>query len=192
MTWHAVRCENEASATHLETECFKKYEKVGKTFYNSQIAATVRWLSSATSSQMHDRLHALIDQTKDDGAPGSPDIVPESPPASPEIVGARPGETSNYEADDKPQHIRELEKRNHSNESAKGAAASTGNMELPAIPTGNMALPPIPTFREFLSQKGRDRAKSYSSSNAANQPSGIRRKSSGQVDKEETSKRMKS
>ncbi|XP_066322765.1 ATP-dependent DNA helicase Q-like 3 [Miscanthus floridulus] len=187
-----IPCENEASATHLETECFKKYEKVGKTFYNSQIAATVRWLSSATSSQMHDRLHALIDQTKDDGAPGSPDIVRESPPASPEIVGARPGETSNYEADDIPQHIRELEKRNHSNESAKGAAASTVNMELPAIPTGNMALPPIPTFREFLSQKGRDRAKSYSSSNAANQPSGIRRKSSGQVDKEETSKRMKS
>jgi bloom syndrome protein len=61
-------------------------------------------------------------------------------------------------------------------------------MELPAIPTGNMVLPAIPTFREFLSQKGRDRAKSYSNS----QPSGIRRKSSGQVDKEETSKRMKS
>ncbi|XP_066332649.1 ATP-dependent DNA helicase Q-like 3 [Miscanthus floridulus] len=173
-----IPCNDEASATHLETECFKKYEKVGKTFYNSQIAATVRWLSSATSSQMHDRLHALIDQTKDEGASGSPDIVPESPPAYPKIVGTRPGETSSYEADDKPQHICELEKRGHSDESAKCAAASTGNMELPAIPT----------FREFLSQKGRDRAKSYSNS----QPSGIRRKSSGQVDKEETSKRMKS
>jgi len=141
---------------------------------------------------MHDRLHALIDQTKDDGTSGSPDIVPESPPAYPKIVGTRPGETSSYEADDKPQHICELEKRGHSDESAKCAAASTGNMELPAIPTGNMALPPIPTFREFLSQKGRDRAKSYSSCNAANKPSGICRKSSGQVDKEETSKRMKS
>ena len=188
MTCHAIRCNDEASATHLETECFKKYEKVGKTFYNSQIAATVRWLSSATSSQMHDRLHALIDQTKDDGTSGSPDIVPESPPAYPKIVGTRPGETSSYEADDKPQHICELEKRGHSDESAKCAAASTGNMELPAIPTGNMVLPAIPTFREFLSQKGRDRAKRYSNS----QPSGIRRKSSGQVDKEETSKRMKS
>lgn len=188
MTWHAVRCDDEASATHLETECFKKYEKVGKTFYNSQIAATVRWLSSATSSQMHDRLGALTDRTKEGSASGSPDIVPESPPASPEIVGTRPGETSNYEADDKPQHVCELEKRGHSDESAKGAAASTVDIELSAIPTGNMVLPAIPTFREFLSQKGRDRAKSYSSS----QPSGVRRKSSGQVDKEEISKRMKS
>ncbi|KAG0535152.1 hypothetical protein BDA96_04G341800 [Sorghum bicolor] len=183
-----IPCDDEASATHLETECFKKYEKVGKTFYNSQIAATVRWLSSATSSQMHDRLHAVIDQTKDDGASGSPDIVPESPPASPKIVGTKPGETSNYEADVKPQHICKLGKRGHSDVSTEGAAASTGNMELPSIPTGNMVLPAIPTFREFLSQKGRDRAKSYSNS----QPSGIRRKSSGQVDKEETSKRMKS
>lgn len=176
MTWHAVRCGDEASATHLETECFKKYEKAGKTFYNSQIAATVRWLSSATPSQMCDCLDALIDRTKDDGASGCPDIVPESPPASPEIVvGARSGETSN----DKPQHICELKS---SDESAKGAAASTGNMVLPAIPT----------FKEFLSQKGRDRAKCYSNSNATNQPSGIRRKSSGHVDKEEASKRMKS
>lgn len=182
MTWHAVRCDIEASATHLETESFKKYEKVGKTFYNSQIAATVRWLSSATSSQMHDRLHALIGQTKDDGASGSPDVVPESPPASPEIVGTRRGETSNYEVDVKPQYIFELEKKQHSDESAKGPAASTGNMKLPAIPT----------FREFLCQKGRDRAKSYSNSNAGNQPPGIRRKSSGQVVKEEASKRMKS
>lgn len=171
-----IPCGDEASATHLETECFKKYEKAGKTFYNSQIAATVRWLSSVTLSQMRDRLDALIDRTKDDGASGCPDIVPESPPASPEIVvGARSGETSN----DKPQHICELKS---SDESAKGAASSTGNMVLPAIPT----------FREFLSQKGRDRAKCYSNSNATNQPSGIRRKFSGHLDKEEASKRMKS
>ncbi|XP_020408886.1 ATP-dependent DNA helicase Q-like isoform X2 [Zea mays] len=171
-----IPCGDEASATHLETECFKKYVKAGKTFYNSQIAATVRWLSSATLSQMRDRLDTLIDRTKDDGASGCPDIVPESPPASPEIVvGARSGETSN----DKPQHICELKS---SDESAKGAASSTGNMVLPAIPT----------FREFLSQKGRDRAKCYSNSNATNQPSGIRRKFSGHLDKEEASKRMKS
>jgi len=165
-------CDEAASATHLETECFKKYEKVGKTFYNSQIAATVRWLSSATSNQMHDRFHTLIDQATDHGVSRSPDIVPESPPAPTEVVGARPGETI----------VHELEKTKHSDESAKTIAASAGNMELPTIPS----------FREFLSQKGKDRAKSSSDSNAGSQPFGFRRKSTGLVEKQETSKKMKS
>ncbi|CAO2040464.1 unnamed protein product, partial [Urochloa humidicola] len=128
-------CDEEASATHLEIESFKKYEKVGKTFYNSQIAATVRWLTSATSSQMHDRLHALINQAKDHGASSSPDIVPESPQAAPEVIGTRPGEASYYKANDKPKNIQELEKRKHSDESGKTAAASAGDVELPAIPS---------------------------------------------------------
>ncbi|KAK8921144.1 ATP-dependent DNA helicase Q-like 3 [Platanthera zijinensis] len=37
-----------SSSTSLELDCFNKYKKVGKTFYNSQIAATVRWLSTAS------------------------------------------------------------------------------------------------------------------------------------------------
>ncbi|XP_025805608.1 ATP-dependent DNA helicase Q-like 3 isoform X2 [Panicum hallii] len=175
-------CDEAASATHLETECFKKYEKVGKTFYNSQIAATVRWLSSATSNQMHDRFHTLIDQATDHSVSSSPDIVPESPPAPTEVVSASPGETISYEANDKPQNIHDLEKTKHSNESAKTIVASAGNMELPTIPS----------FREFLSQKGKDRAKSSSHSNAGSQPSGFRRKSSGLVEKQESSKKMKS
>lgn len=174
-------CDETASATHLEKECFKKYEKVGKTFYNSQIAATVRWLSSATFNQMHDRFHFLIDQDTDHGASSSPDIVPESPPAATEVVGARPGETSNYKTNDKPQNIHDLEKMKHSDELAKTAAASAGNMELPAIPS----------FREFLSQKGKDRLKSSSNSSAGSQPSGIRRKSSDLVERQEASKKMK-
>ncbi|CAL5056103.1 unnamed protein product [Urochloa decumbens] len=181
-------CDEEASATHLEIECFKKYEKVGKTFYNSQIAATVRWLTSATSSQtsatssqMHDRLHALIDQAKDHGASSSPDIVPESPQAAPEVIGTRPGDASNYKANDEPQNIQELEKRKHSDESGKTAAASAGDVELPAIPS----------FREFLSQKGRDRTKT-SNSNAGSQTHGVRRKPSGLVEKQEASKKTKS
>lgn len=169
----SLPCDKEAYATHLETECFKKYEKVGKTFYNSQIAATVRWLSSATSNQMHDRLQPLINQVKDNRASSSPDIVPESPPASPEAVATRLGETSSYEGSDKRQHISESETRK-SGESAKTVAAAAGNMELP----------PIPSFREFLNQKGRDHTQSSPNS-------GVRRKYSYPVEKEET-KKMKS
>nr|CAB3451267.1 unnamed protein product [Digitaria exilis] len=176
-------CDEAASATHLETECFKKYEKVGKTFYNSQVAATVRWLSSATSNQMHDRFHTLIDQATDHGASSSPDVVPESPPATTEAISTRPGETSNYEANDRPQNIHELEEMKHSDESANTAAPSAGNMELP--------LPAIPSFREFSNQKGKDRASTSSNSNVGSQPSGIRRKSSGLVEKQ-ACKKMKS
>ncbi|CAN6233210.1 unnamed protein product [Urochloa humidicola] len=96
-------CDEEASATHLEIESFKKYEK------------------------MHDRLHALINQAKDHGASSSPDIVPESPQAAPEVIGTRPGEASYYKANDKPKNIQELEKRKHSDESGKTAAASAGD-----------------------------------------------------------------
>lgn len=132
---------------------------------------------------MHDRFHALIDQATDHGASSSPDIIPESPPATTEAIGTRPGETSNYEANDKPQNIHELEEMKHSDESAKAAAASAGNMEL--------RLPAIPSFREFLNQKGKDRARSSSNSNVGSQPSGIRRKSSGLVEKQ-ACKKMKS
>ncbi|XP_062220485.1 ATP-dependent DNA helicase Q-like 3 [Phragmites australis] len=175
-------CDAEASATHLETECFKKYEKVGKTFYNSQIAATVRWLSSATSNQMHDRLHGRIDQTTDHGAPSSPCVVPELPPVAPEVIGSWPGEVSNDQAKVKrqPERIDELEKRKHSDEPAK-TVASAGNMELPTIPS----------FREFLSQKGKDHTMS-SSTKAESQPSGIRRKSSVVIEKQEANKKRKS
>ncbi|RRT41516.1 hypothetical protein B296_00035415 [Ensete ventricosum] len=48
--------DSEASAAFLEMECFKKYEKVGKTFYISQVAATVRWLSNSSFEQIYDRL----------------------------------------------------------------------------------------------------------------------------------------
>ncbi|KAK6151923.1 hypothetical protein DH2020_014558 [Rehmannia glutinosa] len=44
------------SAETLENECHKKYEKSGKSFYLSQMASTVRWLSTATPDELTDRL----------------------------------------------------------------------------------------------------------------------------------------
>ncbi|KAL2229053.1 UNVERIFIED_CONTAM: ATP-dependent DNA helicase Q-like 3 [Sesamum indicum] len=43
-------------AETLETECYKKYEKSGKSFYLSQIASTVRWLSTATPDELTNRV----------------------------------------------------------------------------------------------------------------------------------------
>ena len=110
-----LRFAEEASATHLETECFKKYQKVGKTFYNSQIAATVRWLSSSTSDQIHGRLEALTNQTTEAGAATS----------SPCIISDALGKA------EKPAEAtvsQELAKTELSDEFAK-TMASTENME---------------------------------------------------------------
>lgn len=179
-----LRFAEEASATHLETECFKKYQKVGKTFYNSQIAATVRWLSSSSSDQIHDRLEALSNQITDHGAAAASStcIIPDA--------------TVSHEC----------AKTEPSDEFAK-TTASTENMEPSRIPPsgesigeegtrdqaiGTMNLPKIPSFREFMSQKGRDRA--TSSSRAESQPHGIHRKASPVISKEGTTgtaKKMK-
>ncbi|XP_057768312.1 ATP-dependent DNA helicase Q-like 3 [Salvia miltiorrhiza] len=44
------------SAETLEIECYQKYEKSGKSFYLSQMASTVRWLSAATPDELTKRI----------------------------------------------------------------------------------------------------------------------------------------
>ncbi|XP_038702652.1 ATP-dependent DNA helicase Q-like 3 [Tripterygium wilfordii] len=46
----------ETSSSFLENECYKKYGKSGKSFYYSQVASTVRWLSTANSDELKNRL----------------------------------------------------------------------------------------------------------------------------------------
>ena len=126
---HTFRFAEEASAAHLETECFKKYQKVGKTFYNSQIAATVRWLSSSSSDQIHDRLHTLTDQISDQGA------TPSSSCIAPDGVGKKSGEASDNS---------EFGKTEPSNEPVK-----------PAVLTGNMERSRMSSSGEFISKERR-------------------------------------
>nr|KJB43245.1 hypothetical protein B456_007G190100 [Gossypium raimondii] len=45
-----LKVDFEASSTILENECFKKYGKSGKSFYYSQVASKVRWLSTTSSA----------------------------------------------------------------------------------------------------------------------------------------------
>ncbi|KAF3792341.1 ATP-dependent DNA helicase Q-like 3 [Nymphaea thermarum] len=50
--------ELQSAAVFLEKECYEKYQKAGKSFYNSQVASTVRWLSSTTSAEIKARLRS--------------------------------------------------------------------------------------------------------------------------------------
>jgi bloom syndrome protein len=45
-----------AVAEALEVDCFRKYGKTGRSFYNSQIASTLRWLSSCSLSDIAARV----------------------------------------------------------------------------------------------------------------------------------------
>ncbi|KAK3040347.1 hypothetical protein RJ639_026752 [Escallonia herrerae] len=73
-----LRLDFETSACFLENECYKRYGKAGKSFYISQVASTLRWLSTANSLEIANRLCNPSNST-------SLNISPEekSSPASP-------------------------------------------------------------------------------------------------------------
>lgn len=48
--------DHEASVVMLENECYKKYGKSGKSFYLSQLASNVRWISTANSEELLSKL----------------------------------------------------------------------------------------------------------------------------------------
>ncbi|CAL9105808.1 unnamed protein product [Musa acuminata var. zebrina] len=131
----------EASAAFLEMECFKKYEKVGKTFYISQVAATVRWLSNSSFEQIYDRLSDESTQT-----------------------------SSSYGQDDLPSGTDSLqdgittEAVHKENQLNSNALVENFNCSLEMKnPNEKIDLPPIASFSEFVNGKGR--AQSSGSSN---------------------------
>ncbi|XP_054821548.1 ATP-dependent DNA helicase Q-like 3 [Prosopis cineraria] len=96
---HNLKIEVETSASLLEDECYKKYGKVGKSFYYSQVASTVRWLSTTNSTDLVSRLRGvdasssmivsseeehpvktppLSDPSVKEGTDNEPDAIPES------------------------------------------------------------------------------------------------------------------
>ncbi|XP_009391728.2 ATP-dependent DNA helicase Q-like 3 [Musa acuminata AAA Group] len=133
----------EASAAFLEMECFKKYEKVGKTFYISQVAATVRWLSNSSFEQIYDRLSDESTQTS--SSYGQDDL-----PSGTDSALLQDGITTEA-----------VHKENQLN---SNALVENFNCSLEMKnPSEKIDLPPIPSFSEFVNGKGR--AQSSGSSN---------------------------
>ncbi|XP_022848227.1 ATP-dependent DNA helicase Q-like 3 isoform X2 [Olea europaea var. sylvestris] len=63
------------SASKLENDCYKKYGKAGKGFYLSQMASTVRWLSTASPDDLTSRLGTGACTTLEDKSP-RPNTLP--------------------------------------------------------------------------------------------------------------------
>lgn len=116
-----LKIDPEASSAFLEDECFKKYGKSGKSFYFSQIASTVRWLSTTSSTDLTDRLGTT--STEEQNV-----VSKEEPSATPVNISIQPSSGTEYE-----EH------------GSTNPVATVNVSPLPGI-----RLPSIPSFSEFV------------------------------------------
>ncbi|XP_042378743.1 ATP-dependent DNA helicase Q-like 3 isoform X2 [Zingiber officinale] len=138
----------EACADFLEMECFKKYGKVGKTFYNSQVAATIRWLSHSSMEQIQDKFRDISAQTCSSSGRDKFSLDGDSHL----IQEATTGKATDDQAQDNafvdfPELVE-----------MKGPRK---RIDLPPIPEmkgpgERIDLPPIPSFSEFVRKKGKE------------------------------------
>ncbi|RRT40777.1 hypothetical protein B296_00039147 [Ensete ventricosum] len=124
--------DSEASAAFLDMECFKNYKKVGKTFYISQVAATVRWLSNSSFEQIYDRLSDK--STQNSSSYGQDDL-----PTRTDSAMLQDGITTEA-----------MHKENQLNSNALEENFSC-SLEM-KNPSEKIDLPAIPSFSDFVSR----------------------------------------
>ncbi|XP_024966965.1 ATP-dependent DNA helicase Q-like 3 [Cynara cardunculus var. scolymus] len=126
---HNLPIDPETSSMFFENECYKKYGKTGKSFYLSQVASTVRWLSTATAADLTSRLAATHQSPASKNATEVEPSSSISPPVSDQATKMR------KEKDD--------------------GNFKSGDPSSPSLSTCNdIKLPPIPSFSEFINKKG--------------------------------------
>lgn len=116
------RVDIESGVTILEKECYKKAEKGGKSFYLSQMAGTVRWLSTVSLIDLTNRLQSDTPKMKQ-----KEDIILDSSCSSTNSA-------------------RVMEEVIH--EKAKVASPSTAQAS--DIVVQKLVLPPVPSFADFV------------------------------------------
>ncbi|CAK9155200.1 unnamed protein product [Ilex paraguariensis] len=123
-----VQIDFEASATILENECHKKYGKVGKSFYLSQVASTVRWIPTANMVELTNRLGIATS------------------PASEHISSKTNSSLMS------PTMLDQVSTEVSSEEVHGSARSETPSSALQSI-SQDIKLPPVPSFSEFVSSK---------------------------------------
>ncbi|KAG6511851.1 hypothetical protein ZIOFF_029929 [Zingiber officinale] len=142
------RLDFEACADFLEMECFKKYGKVGKTFYNSQVAATIRWLSHSSMEQIQDKFRDISAQTCSSSGRDKFSLDGDSHLIQEATTGKA---TDDQVQDNAFVDFPELVEMEGPGE----------RIDLPPIPEmkgpgERIDLPPIPSFSEFVRKKGKE------------------------------------
>lgn len=123
------------SASKLENDCYKKYGKAGKGFYLSQMASTVRWLSTASPDDLTSRLGTGACSTLEDKSPRTNYTLPSPSEINPALTQV---------ADEKI-------------DGSNGSDAPLKALESISQETG---LPPIPSFSEFINRRNAEEKKS--------------------------------
>ncbi|KAI6679753.1 hypothetical protein NL676_033634 [Syzygium grande] len=128
--------EFEESASSLENECYKNYGKSRKSFYLSQVANTIRWLSTTNSTDLTNRLRI------------SDDTPSENMPPKQEPSGSASSSLN----------LVIMEAVNEEVPSVISSKNRSG-VSLLQSSTAAASLPTIPSFSEFMkSRKAKDRA----------------------------------
>ncbi|CAL5398456.1 unnamed protein product [Camellia sinensis] len=123
----------ETSVSFLENECYKKYGKTGKSFYCSQVASTVRWLSTTNSTELINRLRSSTSSIAENTS-----VDENSSSTSLALLDQSLIETSNEEIDG-------------------SVRSETSSIALQSN-SHDISLPPIPSFSEFVnSRKAEDK-----------------------------------
>ncbi|XP_031374912.1 ATP-dependent DNA helicase Q-like 3 isoform X2 [Punica granatum] len=124
--------ELKSAASILENQCYEKYGKSGKSFYYSQVASTVRWLSTADSTELTNRVGISNPSTSADKSKQAEQPSPSSPDR----------EQVNVKDEDRDTAI-------------KPQASEAG----PVIESSSAQLPPIPSFSDFMNRRrGREKS----------------------------------
>ncbi|KAI7740364.1 hypothetical protein M8C21_009437 [Ambrosia artemisiifolia] len=119
-----LQIDPEMSSLFLENECFKKYGKTGKSFYLSQVASTVRWLSTVDTADLTSRLATTNQNSTSKVASEVKPLTSVSPSVSDQVM-------------------KMINDKDHENVSLSPSQITLNDIKLPSIPS----------FSEFVNKK---------------------------------------
>ncbi|XP_039010313.1 ATP-dependent DNA helicase Q-like 3 [Hibiscus syriacus] len=128
-----LKVDFEASSTILENECFKKYGKSGKSFYYSQVASKIRWLSTTSSAaDIANQIGTSI--------------------TSPSVIITHKEEPSPITVSTPLHDKRRQEEKEVTGEQCRGNIESEASIE-PLPLQMHTKRPPIPSFSQFVNSR---------------------------------------
>ncbi|KAG7540230.1 ATP-dependent DNA helicase RecQ zinc-binding domain [Arabidopsis thaliana x Arabidopsis arenosa] len=120
--------DSQKGSEFLESECYRKYSKAGKSFYYSQIASTVRWLGTASRDELMTRLSSVVS------------LAREQEPLEEPLLVTEPAEN--------------IEEENDGNTNTVESWVDEPTQELVVSPIlSPIRLPQVPSFSEFVNRR---------------------------------------
>lgn len=147
------------SAAILEDECYKKYGKAGKSFYNSQLASTIRWLSSSNISEINGRLHSNSSKSNVNQNPNVTSLLPPLNTEDHDHQLTKLNKENEGITQSEPYCRSECQQSTEvNNEQIQGISQSCTSLkpEHSELSSQKMALPAILSFSEFVNKKGKE------------------------------------